>query len=301
MIFSSYPLITKNGFYNNYDFIIKNSNTDTQFSNNYKENENYYISSLLQYNSSMPLIKENENFQSILKPKLTLKIAPKSAKDISDQTNKIDVNNIYSINRISENDIIEGGISLAYGNDYSIFDKDNAREIFGLRLANNIRFDENDDLPRNNQINQKTSNIFGEILYNPNDFISTKYNASIKNNISDISYENLVTKFAVNNFVTTFDYLNENNTNDQNNYLTSTFNYNLDNTNKLVFSTRENKTLDLTEYYNLMYQYKNDCLAASIEYNKDYYSDRDVKPGESIFFKLTIIPFGETSSPNFKE
>ena len=27
-----------------------------------------------------------------------------------------------------------------------------------------------------------------------------------------------------------------------------------------------------------MYEYKNDCLAASVEYNKEYYSDRDVKP-----------------------
>ena len=40
-----------------------------------------------------------------------------------------------------------------------------------------------------------------------------------------------------------------------------------------------------------MYQYKNDCLAASVEYNKDYYDDNDIKPEESIFFKLTIIPF----------
>ena len=49
-----------------------------------------------------------------------------------------------------------------------------------------------------------------------------------------------------------------------------------------------------------MYQYKNDCLSASLEYNKDYYNDRDVKPEENIFFKLTIIPIGETSSPNLK-
>ena len=33
--------------------------------------------------------------------------------------------------------------------------------------------------------------------------------------------------------------------------------------------TLENIEKDLTEYYNLMYQYKNDCLAASIEYNKE--------------------------------
>ena len=71
--------------------------------------------------------------------------------------------------------------------------------------------------------------------------------------------------------------------------------------NNIKFSTRENKSSNLTEYYNLIYEYKNDCLAASIEYNKDYYDDRDIKPEENIFLKLTIIPFGETSSPNLKE
>ena len=86
----------------------------------------------------------------------------------------------------------------------------------------------------------------------------------------------------------------------KNSYLTNKSTLSLDNSNSLTFSTRENKTTDLTEYYNFMYQYKNDCLAASIEYNKDYYSDRELKPTESIFFKLTIIPFSETSSPNLK-
>ena len=69
----------------------------------------------------------------------------------------------------------------------------------------------------------------------------------------------------------------------------------------LSFSTRENKTINLTEYYNLAYQYKNDCLAASIEYQKDYYNDRDIKPTESVFLKLSIIPFGTTSSPNINK
>ena len=36
------------------------------------------------------------------------------------------------------------------------------------------------------------------------------------------------------------------------------------------------------------------------EYNKEYYDDRDIDPSESIFFKLTIIPFGEASSHNLK-
>ena len=40
-----------------------------------------------------------------------------------------------------------------------------------------------------------------------------------------------------------------------------------------------------------MYQYRNDCLIASIEYNKDYYTDRDLKPDESCLFKLNYNSF----------
>ena len=126
-----------------------------------------------------------------------------------------------------------------------------------------------------------------------------RYNTTTKNNLKDINYENLITEININNFVTTFDYLNEN-TSNKNSYLLSKFKLDLNNSNNISFATRENKTTDLVEYYNFMYQYKNDCLAASIEYNKEYYYDKDVKPEENIFLKLTIIPFGETSSPDLK-
>ena len=39
----------------------------------------------------------------------------------------------------------------------------------------------------------------------------------------------------------------------------------------------------------------------SIQYNRDYYTDRDLKANESIYLNLTIIPFGETKSPNLKK
>ncbi len=58
---------------------------------------------------------------------------------------------------------------------------------------------------------------------------------------------------------------------------------------------------NLKEFYNLVYQYENDCLVAAIKYNKDYYTDRDLKPDESIFLNLTIIPFGQTKSPNLRK
>ena len=300
LVFNSNPKISKNGLYNNHNFIIKNTNSDTQNSKDFKKDSNFYLSSLYQFNSSLPLIKDSKDYQNILKPRISLKVSPDFTKDISKKERKIDVNNIYSLNRISSNDSIEGGVSLAYGNDFTIFDKENSKDIFSLKIANNLRLKDNKDLPRTNQIGEKTSDFFGEITYNFNDILTTKYNTSIKNNLENINYENLITEISINNFVTTFDYLNENNTSEKSSYLKNTTKYNLNDTSNVSFSTRKNKKTDLTEYYNLMYQYKNDCLAASIEYNKEYYNDRDISTEENIFFKLTIIPFGEASTPNLK-
>ena len=153
-------------------------------------------------------------------------------------------------------------------------------------------------MPKRNQLDEKTSNIFSGINYNPNDFFTTKYGLSLNNNLEEIDSENLIAEFKIKNFTTSFDYLNENYSGLDKSYLENKSSYQIDDNNSFIFSTRENKTKDLTEYYNLMYQYKNDCLSASIEYNKDYYDDKDIKPSESIMLKLTIIPFGETSSPN---
>ena len=301
LIFNSDSLISKKGFKNNYDFIIKNVNSDTQNSSSFKENENFYLSGLFQFNSSLPLIKEINAYKKILKPKISLKISPENTKDLSsDNDHRIDVNNIFNLDRLSVNDTVEGGLSLAYGSDYTIFDNVKNREVFSLKLANNLRFNENKDLPQNNQLGEKTSNFFSEISYSPSRFLTTKYNLSTKNNLTDINYENFKATLSLNNFVTTFDYLNENNSSNKNSYLLNTTRFALNKRNNLIFSTRENKSSNLTEYYNLIYQYKIDCLAASIEYNKDYYDDRDIKPEESIFFKLTIIPFGESSTPNLK-
>ena len=300
LIYSSNAKINKNGFFNNYEFLIKNANSENKNSD-YKNNKNLFLSGIYQYNSSLPLIKENDFSQKIFKPKLSIRIAPSHTKDDRTSERKVDLNNIYSLNRTTNDQSIEGGLSAAYGFDYSISDKLESNEIFNLKLANNVRLSKNDDLSNSHQMGEKMSNLFSEISYSPNEIFKTKYISSLKNNLKDMSYENLIADFKINKFVSTFDYLNENNTLNKTSFLSNKTSFYADDSNSFSFSTRKNKTKDLTEYYKFWYQYKNDCLAASIEYNKDFYNDRDLTPGESIMFKLSIIPFAETSSPNFKQ
>ena len=116
-----------------------------------------------------------------------------------------------------------------------------------------------------------------------------------------MNYSKIDGEIRINNFVTSFEFLEENNDIGTDSYITNDIRYDLDKQNSILFNTRRNRKTDLTEFYNLIYEYKNDCLVAAIEYNKDYYQDRDLKPSEEIFFKITITPFASIDSPSFNK
>ena len=297
LIYNSDQLITNNGFKNNYNFLVKNVNSKSKKSAKYKDQKDYKLASIIEYNTSYPLKKEKNNHINILKPMMSLKFSPNSSNNMRNDERRIDINNIFNINRIGADDSVEGGESLTYGLEYSKINKFN-KEVLGAKVANVFRLNEDQNLPRNSELGSKTSAIVGNLNYTPNNVWNMKYDFSIDNNLSDKNYELLSTELKVNNFITTFEYLNENNTSSSESYLSNKTKYELNDSKSLTFETRKNKKTKLTEFYNLIYQYQNDCLRAAIEYNRDYYTDRDLKPEETIFIKLTIIPFGETSSPN---
>ena len=132
----------------------------------------------------------------------------------------------------------------------------------------------------------------------PNQNFKLKYQHSLDQNLSDTKYQLISTDIIFNNFSTTFEYLNESSNFANESYLYNKSTYQFNESSRISYETRENKKENITEFYNLIYQYRNDCLIAAIEYNKDYYNFKDLQPEEKLFFKLTIVPFGETSSPN---
>ena len=206
----------------------------------------------------------------------------------------------FSLNRIGSNETVEGGQSITIGNEFKTVDKSD-NEIFSLNLGAMFSDNENPDLPTKSTLDRKTSNIVGEILFKPKQFFDLKYNFSLDNDMQTLNYNLLDATFSTNNFVTSFEFLEKNSVIGDESYIANKSTFNLNEKNSLSFKTRRNKQLDLNEYYNLIYEYKNDCLKAAIEYKKDYYEDRDLKPEEQIFFSLTIIPFGTLDSPDLNQ
>ena len=298
LIFNSNPIFSERGLKNNFNLSLSNPNSLTQDSSNTNENKHRLLSSFM-FESSYPLKKDAEDYDSYLTPVLQLRYSPNKTKNIRDDDRRIDINNIYSFNRIASSDSVEGGQSITIGSEYKKTDKNN-NELVNLGLATVFRDETNEDLPTKSTIGNKSSDIVGSFSYKPNSVIDFNYDFSIDNTLDRSNYDSIETTFKVNNFVTSFEYLEENNIIGNESFIANSTSFEFNDNNSINFKTRKNKKTDLTEFYNLAYQYKNDCLTAAVEYNKNYYEDSDLKPSENIFFSLTIVPLGTATGPNIK-
>ena len=298
--FQSFPNFLDNGIINENKFFIKNVNSDAKNSKKFKNKSSISFSPTLQSNYLYPLKKETAEYNNTIIPKLSIRLSAPHTKDYSASDRKISYDNIFNLDRLGITDANEGGVSATYGYEYTKVDKSNLEQKVKIALANNLRLKKNEDLPNNSNLGDKVSDFVGLLEYKPNNLTKLNYDFSIKNNLDEKNYELFGFEFYLNNFNTKFEYLNENNSNLKTSYIQNEIGYNLNENNRLIFERRENKEKSFTEFYNLIYQYQNDCLTAGIEYNKEYYSDQDLKPSENLFFKISIIPFGGFNSPNLK-
>ena len=125
----------------------------------------------------------------------------------------------------------------------------------------------------------------------------------IDNNLEKIEYNSIGAIWKFNKLQTKFNYLKENGEVGDENFLENNTSFNFNDKNSFSFKTRRNRKINLTEFYDLIYEYKNDCLTAGIKYNKTYYSDRDLKPKEDLLFTLHYFLWQHmsTSKVDFKK
>ncbi len=283
------------GLQNNYKFLLRNLNSSTQNSTNFKDGDDQQLLSTIVFESNLPLKKINQKFDSYLTPKFSARYSPNSTKNNSNLNQKISYENIFSLDRIDDS-AVEGGESLTLGIEYSSKHK-TGNDFINLSFANILRLNENPDLPIIHGISNKRSDIIGKFDFIPSKFFDLSYQFSLDKKLESSNYDLIKANFNINNFVTSFEYLEEDNYLNENSYIKNESKLKFTDNYSIGFSTSKNLDQNITDYYNLIYEYENDCLTAAIEYNKSYYSDGSLKPDENILFSIKIIPFGKINSP----
>jgi LPS-assembly protein len=303
--YESYDVFYENGIKSNFAVLLKNINSVGKKSDVYDSKFKSEATSSYILNTSIPLIKETKYKSNILEPKMAFRFSPHGMKNHKNAETLIDMNNIFNVDRLGLSDAFEGTESLTIGMDYKIRKVKNdetsgvkvIEDYLDFKLATVFRTNEEKSMPTRSTLNKKQSNIFGQVNYRPSSMLSFNYNFSMKNDLESLEYNSIDAVFRYNNFTTTFDYLEEKGAIGNTDVITNVSRYSFDKENSLSFKTRRNRNLNLTEYYDMVYKYENDCLIASIKYNKKFYNDADIKPEEELFFSITIIPF-TTFSPD---
>ena len=288
--FKSLDFVNKKGLKSNVNFHVKNLISSYKNYDEYRSNLNSKLMGIIELQTSYPLVKTSKKFINYLDPKISLRVNPSKMANSSNEERTINNNNIFNINRLGLIDTLESGNNLTLGIEFKKEELDDNSKYLELKLGTVLRAEDNNNIPSNSAINQKRSNIFGNIVNNLNDNINLDYEFSVNSDLDKVDYHSLGAEFSKNEFKTRFNFIEENGVVGNTNIIENKTSYNFDKNNSLIFETRQNRELDLAEYYNLIYEYKNDCLIAGIKYNKTYYSDRDLQPAEELMFKLTLVP-----------
>jgi LPS-assembly protein len=288
---NSIDFFSNNGFKNKFGINLKNLNSVAKNNvENYQSSPQMELRGLLNLESSMPLIKSTNKFLDTLTPKISLRTNPSDMKTYSTTERTINTKNIFDINRLGLFDTLEQGTSVTMGLNYKKRSIQNINKFIEMNLSGITRDVAQKNIPYTSGISQKTSNLFGSVDYNLSENINFNYDFSLDNDLNTFERNTIGGSLVFDKFSTSLNFTETNGKLGNTNVLENSFKYDFNKKNSLIYNTRRNREIDLTEYYNLVYEYKNDCLVAGLKYKKSYYQDRDLKPSEDLLFTISFFP-----------
>ena len=283
--------------------LLKVVTYDAENTNDYKNEEfNAQTFGALAYNVSLPTFKENlgKNRINFFTPKGSLRYAPGHMRNINSDDLRLNYSNLFSLNKNSNIDVLESGASATIGFEFTNLDYENnitGSENYSLFLGQVYNFEENFDMPSRSSLDQKSSDLVGKASLKVSENFSISNEFSVDHNFNDINYNDLKTSFILGNARFNLGYLEENNHIGNSSFFKSDIKLEINNSNNLSFDLKKNLETDSTEFYNLAYNYVNDCLKAGLVYRREFYTDRDVESTDTLLFNVTLFPLGEVSLP----
>jgi LPS-assembly protein len=283
---------------NNFLGKLKNINYESKNIDIYKDdytNELFGAAGLL---SEIELQKKKNNSTHLLTPKLLLKLAPGSMrKEI--EGSRLTPINAFNLNRVEEFNNFETGNSATIGFDFNIKKKN--LDKFNFSVAQIINEKENKKFHSLTGMDEKLSDLVGEASFNLNEKINFSYEFNVDQNYQDLNYSDFNANINFKDIDFDFNYIEENKHLGDQQYFKSKVSYKNKDKNLISFETKRNLVTNSSEFYDLSYEYINDCLRAGLVYRREFYNDSELEAENSLMFNITLIPFGKFNSPKINK
>jgi len=310
----------KSTFINNLDFSTReNYNNDFGFSYKFltkinninyysdyqspKQNLNNEINPILGFDTSLPFGKISNESEEYLIPRIFTRYAPGKMPNSVSNSTVLTTDNIFSMNRMNSDELIEKKLSFNLGFDWLwqekfIPSKDDKKtqeaSKAGLSIGQVIKFNKDADMPTSSSLQNRNSDIVTKANYMiPKNFDITLKN-TIDKDLNSIYYSDLNFKKFFNTVEMNLNYYEKNNYIGGERYAKANLISSLTDTTKLKIETDRNLRTDLTNSHKLSLENENECIRYGFYFQKNYSSDKDIKPTTTLMFGVTLLPFGET-------
>ena len=298
VVWTPNSFITSKGIVNAFSSMLRNTNYDATNAKDYKtEGAVNELSGVVSFKSSLPLQKKGINFTKTFSPNFMVRYAPGHMRNLGEDDVSLSYSNLYAMNKTSE---IERGLNAILGVDFETSEKNEDgldEEKLSFSLGQVFSHKTNEDIPVKSSLDQKMSDVVGEISYNFSEMSKIDYKFSVDHNLNDINYNEISTILNFGKVSFNLDYLEEQNHIGNENYVNSGINLSVNENNSFSFQTKKNFKTDSTELYDISYQYLNDCLTAGLVFRREFYEDNDVQAKDTLMFKITFVPFTGAKAP----
>ena len=272
---------------------IKNINYETKNVSLYKQDPTSELFGALGFLSDLKFEKIKAISKHYFTPKFLVRYAPGDMRK-ENSGSRLNPVNAFSIDRLDHINNFETGLTSTIGFDYKIKDED---KNLDFSIAQILNTKENKKMSSESSLDEKLSDLVGSASYDINNKFNLNYNFALDQNYNDLNYNDFGTKMNFGALNIDFNYLQEKNHIGDKDYFKSKFSYKNDDKGLFSFETKRNLITNSSEFYNLSYEYINDCLRAGIVYRREFYNDSELEAENSLFFKITLTPFGGIDTP----
>ncbi len=277
---------------------LKNVNYEAKNTNEYKKDPTNELFGALGYLSEIELYKNSNNgANQLLTPKILFRYAPgHMRKQSGDNGARLNHLSVFSLDRLNSYNNFENGLSTTLGFEYEIKNKD---KQFDLVMGQVINEKENKDMPSSSSLDEKLSDVVASSNLKINENLNFNYNFALDQNYKQLNYNEIGADIGVNSINFNFNYLQEKEHIGNQEYFNSKIDYKRNENGIFSAETKRNLITNSSEFYNLSYEYINDCLRAGLVYRREFYNDSELEPENSLMFRISLVPFGNINSPSF--
>ena len=152
-------------------------------------------------------------------------------------------------------------------------------------------------MPDSSGLDKRFSDFIGSINYENINSFKVNYKYLIDQNFEETNYNNISASYDAKNINFNFNFFEDERKNvTKKKYLKSEISFQNGNSSLIKFSNKRDLIKNSSEFYDLSYEYINDCLRAGLVYRREFYIDSEIEPENSLMFTITLNSFGPIDS-----